>query len=82
MLKPWLQKNVKKSCASNHLVLIKHLMVAASVLVLFILSRSSLPYKRISVNWALFKSKILGSICLTALKRVILSCKYCGQWRR
>ena len=64
MLKPWLQKNVKKSCASNHLVLIKHLMVAASVLVLFILSRSSLPYKRISVNWALFKSKILGSICL------------------
>ena len=37
-------------------------MVASSMLVLVMLSRFSLPDKRISVSWALFKSKILGTI--------------------
>ena len=37
-------------------------MVASSMLVLLILPRSSLPYKRISVCLSLLKFEILGSI--------------------
>ena len=51
----------QKGWALNLLVSIKQLMVASSMLVLLILSRSSLPYKRISVSWSLLKSKILGT---------------------
>lgn len=52
----------------NVLVPIKYIMVASSMLALFILSWFSLLNKRISVNWTLFKSKTLGSICLTVFK--------------
>ena len=65
----------QKSSAENLLVSIKELMVASSMHVLLILSRSSLPYKRISVSWSLLKSKILGTIQLTVFRRVFLSCK-------
>ena len=45
----------QKSPALNLLVSIKLLMVASNILVLLILSRSPLPYKRISVSWSLLK---------------------------
>ena len=61
----------QKSCVSNLLVSIKQLMVAYNILVLLILSRSSLPYKRISVSWSLLKLKILGTIQMTVFKRVM-----------
>ena len=47
----------QKSSAVNPLVSIKQLMVASNLLVLLILSRSSLPYKRISV----IKTKNIGN---------------------
>ena len=65
----------QKSSALNLLVSIKYLMVASNILVLLILSRSSLPYKKISVSWSLLKLRILGTIQLAVFKRVFLSCK-------
>ena len=58
----------KQKETSNLLVLIKYLMMALSMLVLFIFSRFSLSYKGISVNWALLKSRIH----LTVFRRAIL----------
>ena len=63
----------RKSCVSNLFVSFNYLMVASGMLVLYIVLRSSLPCNRISVNWPLLKSKILGTVQMTVFKRVILS---------
>ena len=42
-----------KSYASNLLVSVKQFMVASNMLVLLMLERSSLPYKRIPFSWSL-----------------------------
>ena len=65
----------QKGFVSNPLVSIKYLVVAWSTLVLLILSKSSLPYKRISVSWSLLKSEILGTMQLAVFKGVTLFCK-------
>ena len=52
----------QKSSILNLLDSIKWLMVPSNTLVLLILSRSSLPCKRISVSWSLLKSKVLGTV--------------------
>ena len=65
----------QESSAINLLLWIKEFTAASNILVLLILSRSSLPYKRIAVSWSLLKSKILGTILLTVFKRVFFSCK-------
>ena len=62
------QKNKKKES-------IQYLMMTYSMLVLFILPKNFLPGKIISVNWALFRSKNLGTIHLTVFKRVTFSCQ-------
>ena len=65
----------QKGFVSNPLVSIKYLVVASSTLVLLILSKSSLLYKRISVSWSLLKSETLGTMQLVVFKGVILFCK-------
>ena len=78
VLKATIVKETKKSSRSYFSVSIKYLMVASNMFVLFVLSKYSWWYKKISAMC--FRPERFGLICLTDSIRLSFLVKKLGIW--